>query len=180
MRSVQRAGWSASTWMRTTWRSPLGRRRRCPQCGMILCDWDRERACAALTTTWLGAKYENEELGGKGGSCRAALDGRARCAPRVRTARRRTRTLVGQTVKCSDPPECSVLRTNPNGRIMVGASLWDDTGHRRLAGARQLLHSHCHTSTRSWDSKPLFRRASAIRGTLTTIAPRGTSCGARE
>lgn len=43
----------------------LGRRLKMrPQCGMILCDWDRERACAKQpTTTWLGAEYENEQLG---------------------------------------------------------------------------------------------------------------------
>jgi hypothetical protein len=46
-----------------------------PQCGMILCDWDRERACAKQpTTTWLGAEYENEQLGdGKWAESAAAL-----------------------------------------------------------------------------------------------------------
>ena len=45
------------------------------QCGMILCDWDRERACAAQpTTTWMGAKYTNDELGdGKWAESAAAL-----------------------------------------------------------------------------------------------------------
>ena len=54
----------------------LGRRLKMrAQCGMILCDWDRERACAAQpTTTWLGAKYTNEELGdGKWAESAAAL-----------------------------------------------------------------------------------------------------------
>ena len=51
------------------------------QCGMILCDWDRDSICAAHpTTTWLGAGWQNKELGD------GAWAERAKRAPSRRSA----------------------------------------------------------------------------------------------